>query len=125
MSCDKITYETHGKAQQSMQSLAAKKGYSYSSYKCTFCGGIHIATHGKKKLRNEKRKFYYKAENYPPLKRKKTKPFEPERKILNPPDLYATSSTGKIMTPEFVILLKHKLGYDVKVIPAYKIISDS
>lgn len=48
MSCEKITYPTHGAAAGACQGMG-KRGNSMYSYKCTHCGMWHLATRKKKK----------------------------------------------------------------------------
>lgn len=101
--CDKIIYKTRREIIQVMRAMNKETGQNFKSYTCANCGGLHIATLGKKPIRRLDYNSYNKDI---PFTKSKKKPF-----VLNPfpkrvnPDVQPLS-TDKIMNKQTAATLK-------------------
>jgi hypothetical protein len=107
MTCDKITYDSYREAKKAISGLVKRKHGKFHVYKCSQCGGLHITTTGKGKLKRSVRPDKYTKRptdinyRYPGKKKEFKQP-----KILSPPKL-PDLNPQRLLTPLQRDILKH------------------
>jgi hypothetical protein len=111
MQCDKIRYETYAEALKFIKGIHQRKQVKdgMKVYKCTDCGGFHMHTMGKGKLKrsNKKEKYRLKPEDVfkDPRKKEQVAPVK-KYKQREPPKNKQPALKNKILSSDQARLLK-------------------